>query len=142
MDPGPPLRIGAGFRAALLGKALLLLGIGALLAVPALRIATDGDGWWRLPRIAVGLFLAAMAWFVAWAASLGVRDAVLGQAEQTGGAKALESRRWGYSLQLPDGSFVEFILWNPWRPLVPGRRYTVTYGRHSKVLVREPEQEP
>lgn len=140
MDPGPPLRISAGFRAALLAKALLLLGIGALLAVPAFRIAT-GQGLWPL-RLLVGLFLAALGAFVAWAASLGLRDVALGQAERVQGAVALQSRRWGNSLQLPGGGFAEFILWNPWKALAPGRRYTVTYGRHSKVLVREPEPEP
>jgi len=139
MEPGPPPRISAGFRAALAAKALLLLGIAALFAVPAFRIAT-GQGWWPL-RAAVGLFLAGLGLYVAWAASLGLRDAALGQAERAGGAVALQSRRAGYSLQLPDGSFVEFILWNPWGPLQPGRRYTVTFGRHSKVLVRPPEPE-
>lgn len=139
MDPGPPTPIGSPFRVALFAKAMLLLGIAALLAVPALRIAT-GSGLWPL-RVLVGLFLAALGAYVAWAASLGFRDAFLGRARQSAGAVALQSRRAGHSLQLPDGSFVEFILWNPWQPLVPGRRYTVTFGQHSKVLVRPPQLE-
>ncbi|HYV49428.1 MAG TPA: hypothetical protein VFA20_31430 [Myxococcaceae bacterium] len=139
MEPGPPPRISAAFRAALAGKALLLLSIAALFAVPAYRIAT-GQGLWPL-RVLVGLFLAGLGAYVAWAASLGLRDSALGRAERATGAVALQSRRAGYSLQLPDGSFVEFILWNPWQPLVPGQRYTVTFGRHSKVLVRPPEPE-
>jgi len=146
VDAGPPpppaaasLPIGAAFRAALLGKAMLLLGIAALFALPALRIAT-GSGLWPL-RVLVGLFLAVLGAYVAWAGSLGIRDAVAGRAERVAGAVALQSRRAGYSLRLPDGSFVELILWNPWQPLVPGRRYTVTFGRHSRVLVRPPEPE-
>jgi hypothetical protein len=135
-----PPRISTAFRTALAAKALLLLGIAVLFAVPAFRIAT-GQGLWPL-RAAVGLFLAGLGAYVAWAASLGLRDAALGHAQRASGAVALQSRRAGYSLQLEDGSFVEFILWNPWKPLVPGRRYTVTYGRHSKVLVRPPEAEP
>lgn len=134
-----PLRISPGFRAALAAKALLLMGIAALFAVPALRIAS-GQGLWPV-RAGVALFLAALGAYVAWAASLGLRDAALGRAERASGAVALQSRKAGYSLQLPDGSFVEYVLWNPWGPLVPGQRYTVTFGRHSKVLVRAPEPE-
>jgi hypothetical protein len=133
-------RISPAFRVALFAKALLLLAIAALFVGLAFRVAT-GAGLWPL-RVLAGFVLAGLGSFVAQAAALGGLDALRGRAVRAEGAVALASRRSGYSLRLPDGHFVEFILWNPWQPLVPGRRYTVTFGRHSKVLVRAPEPEP
>lgn len=132
-------RISPAFRIALLAKAMMLLAIAVLFAGLGFRIAA-GAGLWPL-RVLAGLFFAGLGSFVAWAAGLGGLDALRGHARRAGGAVALQSRRSGYSLRLPDGCFVEFILWNPWQPLVPGRRYTVTFGHHSKVLVRAPEPE-
>jgi hypothetical protein len=133
-------RITPLFRLALLGKGALLAGIAAVFARLAIQLAF-GASLWPL-RIAAGLVLAPLALFLLWAAGLGLVDALLGRAERASGALALQSRRAGYSLQLPDGRFVEFILWNPWQPVVPGRRYTVVFGRRSMVLVRPPEPEP
>jgi len=132
-------RIDPGFRAALFAKAVLLLAFAALFAALALRLVA-GTGLWPLRALAA-FFLLGLGGFVAWASALGCLDVLRGRADRTAGAEALESRRAGHSLRLPDGRFVEFILWNPWQPLVPGRRYTVTFGRHSKVLVRAPEPE-
>lgn len=128
------------FRVALAGKGALLLGLGAVFAVLGL------EAWarwhWPLPArlSAVGLCLVA-AGFLAWAAGLALLDAVKGEALEATGAVALKSRRAGYSLRLPSGRFVEYILHNPWEPLTPGARYTVVYGRHSGVLVAPPRVE-
>ncbi len=78
---------------------------------------------------------------MAWAASLGLADVVLGQALVANGAKALKSRRAGYSLRLPSGRFVEYVLYNPWPALAPDATYTVVYGRFSGVLVAPPQPE-
>jgi hypothetical protein len=52
---------------------------------------------------------------------------------------ALPLRRFsGISFRLPDGRSAEFILYNPGPALVPNRRYAVTVGRWSRVLVAPP----
>jgi hypothetical protein len=38
----------------------------------------------------------------------------------------------------PDGRFVAYVLSNPWPALEQGQRYTVTYGKFSRVLVEPP----
>ena len=67
---------------------------------------------------------------------------LLGQALVGRGAKPLNSRRSGYSLRLPSGRFVEYVLYNPWPSLAPDATYTVVYGRFSGVLVAQPQPEP
>jgi hypothetical protein len=69
-------------------------------------------------------------------------DALVGRAVRVSGAEALASRRAGWSLRLPDGHFAEFILWNPWPDLEPGRRYMLLLGARSRVVVERPEPEP
>ncbi len=157
-DPAPAAaatrdaaRIGAGFRLALVAKGLLLAalasGFAALpFAAGASGLAGSGAtpvslGAW-LVRIALALLAAPLALFLAWAAGLAFLDAARGRTVEESGAVALESRRAGHSLRLTSGRFVEFILWNPWSPLVPDARYRVRYGRHSRVLVAPPEREP
>jgi len=107
------------------------LGLKALLGTTlfvVFRIALALVFVFPLPVIAPGT-LAAFA------------DAILGRAERVTGAEALPSRRAGWSLQLPDGRFAEYVLWNPWGDLVAGKRYTVTIGARSRVLVAEPVEE-
>jgi hypothetical protein len=58
------------------------------------------------------------------------------------GATVLKNRKQGYSMRVPSGRYVEFILFNPWEPLRPEATYTVTYGRFSGVLVARPEATP
>ncbi len=134
------LRIARGFRAALLGKGALLAGMGVVFAWLSMRVAQSS--WPLLARAPAALASAAVALFLLWAAALALLDALQGKAERVQGAVALESRAAGHSLRTPEGKYAEFILWNPWRPLTPGARYTVTIGRFSRVLVSPPELEP
>ncbi len=133
-------RISARFRLALALKALLLLSFSAVF------VGLAGVAWskWHWPLLARGsgaLLLMVAAASVAWAASLGVADAVLGQAILARGAKPLKSRRAGYSLRLPSGRFVEYVLYNPWPALSTDATYTVVHGRFSGVLVEQPQPE-
>jgi len=135
------IRISARFRLALALKALLLLSSGAVF----LGLAWASWSKWHWPLLARGsgaLLLAISALAVAWAACLAVADVVLGQAIVAKGAKPLKSRRAGYSLQLPSGRFVEYVLYNPWPSLSPDTTYTVVHGRFSGVLVAQPSPEP
>ncbi len=132
--------ISARFRLALAMKAVLLLSFSAVF----LGLAWVAWTKWHWPLLARGsgaLLLAIAAGSVARAAGLGVADVVMGQALIGNGAKPLESRRSGYSLRLPSGRFVEYVLYNPWPTLSPEATYTVTYGRFSGVLVAPPQLE-
>jgi hypothetical protein len=123
------------WRLALVAKALLLLGISASLFWIA--FAAFGDP--SLPiRALGGVGFSALGLFIAWAASLGLADAVLAQTRTEEGVRVLESKRRGYSMRTPSGRFIEFILWNPWGKLEPDRLYSVTYGRFSGVIVCRP----
>ena len=136
-------RISPRFRLALALKALLLLSLSTLFVFLAWESWTRWH--WALPaRVSGAVLLGIAAVSVAWAASLGVADAVLGQALVASGAKPLKSRRSGYSLRLPSGRFVEYVLYNPWPALAPDATYTVVYGRFSGVMVAppQPENEP
>ncbi|MDP1824010.1 MAG: hypothetical protein Q8L48_12235 [Archangium sp.] len=133
-------RISARFRLALALKAVLLLSFSALFLGLAWVAWTKWH--WPLPaRVSGAALLGIAAASVAWAASLGVADVVLGQAIVANGAKPLKSRRAGYSLRLPSGRFVEYVLYNPWPALAPDATYTVVYGRFSGVLVAPPQPE-
>lgn len=129
------------FRAALTAKALLLLTIATAFAFMAFTCWTRWH-WGLLARWSGAVLLGIGALSLVSAAGRGLVDAVLGQAVRTAGAKPLESRRSGYSLRLPDGRFVEYVLYNPWPALEQGQTYTVTYGKFSRVLVEPPLQEP
>lgn len=129
------------FRLALLGKGTLLAGLSAVFAW--LGVEAWAKWHWHLAARLSGVALCAVAAvFLVWAAGLACLDVLQGEALESSGAVALKSRRAGYSLKLPSGRFVEYILHNPWQRLVPGQRYTVTYGRHSRVLVAPPVEEP
>ncbi|MFT3713871.1 MAG: hypothetical protein QM817_39935 [Archangium sp.] len=130
-------RISPGFRVALAGKALLLLGFAGLFALMAWSSFTRWH-WPLLARVSGSALLAIGALAIASAALRGLADAILGDAETTRGAKPLKSRRSGYSLQLPNGKFVEYVLYNPWPALAQDQTYTVTYGKFSRVLVARP----
>jgi hypothetical protein len=134
-------RISPKFRAALAAKALLLLSIAGFFAFLALTAWTKWH-WPLLARLSGAAFLVLAASSVGWAAGLGFADALLGQALEGHGAKTLKSRRSGYSLRLPSGRFVEYVLYNPWPALSPEQTYTVVYGRFSGVLVSQPLPEP
>ncbi|MDP2272538.1 MAG: hypothetical protein Q8N23_11195 [Archangium sp.] len=132
--------ISARFRLALAMKAVLLSSLSAVF----LGLAWVAWAKWHWPLLARGsgaLLLSIAAGSVARAAGLGVADVVLGQALVGTGAKPLKSRRSGYSLRLPSGRFVEYVLFNPWPTLSAEATYTVTYGRFSGVLVAPPQPE-
>jgi hypothetical protein len=139
-QPPRPLEavIAARWRLALFGKAALLLLIGAGFAALAVTAMTAADHS-MLVRVSLLVTCGPLALFMAWAGSLGAADAVIGKSVTEGGATVLKHRRSGYSMRVPSGRFVEFILWNPWDPLLPGSTYTVTYGRYSGVMVARPE---
>ena len=100
-------RISPGFRIALFAKAMMLLAIAVLFVGLGFRIAA-GAGLWPL-RVLAGLFFAGLGSFVVWAAGLGGLDALRGRAHRAEGAVALQSRRSGYSLRLPDGRYVAAV---------------------------------
>jgi len=128
------------FRVALLGKGALLFGLGAIFAWLGVEAFSEWH-WPMLARLSGAALCGVAALFLAWAAGLAFLDVVLGQALESTGAVALKSRRAGCSLRLPSGRFVEYILHNPWQRLTPGARYTVTYGKYSRVLVAPPREE-
>ena len=65
----------------------------------------------------------------------------MGEALTEQGVTALPSRRSGLSMRAPSGRSLEFVLWNPWPKLAHGARYTITFGRHSGIIVAKPEVE-
>lgn len=128
------------FRAALLAKGALLAALAALF----IWLGVEAWARWHWPataRVSVAALAASLALFLGWAASLALLDVVLGRAERSTGAVPLKRRRTGYSLKLPSGRYVEYILYNPWQPLQQGATYTVLYGHRSGVLVAPPEPE-
>jgi hypothetical protein len=128
------------FRVALLGKGALLAALSAVFAW--LGVEAWARWHWAFAARLSGVALCAVAaGFLLWAAGLALLDVVKGEALESHGAVALKSRRAGYSLELPSGRFVEYILHNPWQRLTPGKRYTVTYGKYSRVLVAPPVEE-
>jgi hypothetical protein len=133
-------RISARFRVVLALKALLLLSLSVAFLAMA-WVAWTKWHWPLLARLSGAGLLAIAGGSVGWAASLGLADVVMGQALVAKGARPLASRRAGYSLRLPSGRFVEYVLYNPWPPLSPEATYTVIYGRFSGVLVAPPQPE-
>lgn len=131
------IRISAKFRAALALKALLLLAFAAVFGGMAFSAFTKWH-WHLLARVSGAALLAIAAVAIAGAALRGLADAFVGEALETKGARPLKSRRSGYSLQLPNGKFVEYVLYNPWPALAQDQTYTVTYGKYSRVLVAQP----
>lgn len=123
------------WRLALAAKALLLGAIA--LGFLFIAYASVRDDNWAITIIG-GAGFSWLGGFLAWAAGLGFADALAGQARTETHVKVLENRRQGYSMRTPSGRFVEFVLWNPWDPLVPDATYTVTYGRFSGVIVQRP----
>ncbi len=123
------------WRVALVAKAVLLLAIsGGFGWIAYLSVL---DPAWPIKALG-GVAFSALALFIAWAAGLGIADAIAGKSRSEEGVRVLESRRRGYSMRTPSGRFVEFILWNPWGPLDPASVYRVTYGRFSGVIVERP----
>ncbi len=131
--------IPAKFRTALLAKSILLASMAAFF----LWLGAEAWARWQglLPRVGVAALTVLLALYLGWAASLAMMDVVFGQAIVSAGAAPLEKRWTGYSLRLPTGRHVEYILYNPWQPIEHGTTYTVRYGRHSGVLVAPPEPE-
>ncbi len=129
--------ISARWRLALLVQALFLLAIAAAFLDLATKALLESSASLR----ALGAMLfASLGCFIAWAASLGLAAAALGQSRTEEGVRVLESRRQGkgYSMRAPSSRFVAFILWNPWGKLVPGALYRVTCGRFSGGIVERP----
>lgn len=123
------------WRLALVAKALLLLAISAGFFWIAWSAVRDSN--WVI-QAAGGAAFSFLGVFIAWAASLGLADAALGQTRTEDGVRVLANRRQGYSMRAPSGRFVEFILFNPWGKLDPAASYRVTYGRYSGVIVVSP----
>jgi hypothetical protein len=132
----PRLRVG------LLLKGLLLASLG--LGFFALAVAGLRTDWPTPARLAFALVFGALGLFPFGVSRLALLDALLGRAVEVPGAIALDERqrRAGYSLRLPDGHFAEFLVRNPWAPLVPGARYTVVLGQRSRVIVAPPARAP
>lgn len=126
------------WRLALAAKACLLLALAA--GFGWLAVASAQEPAW-ISAFVGGLVFGVLGLFLAWAAGLGFADALLGRSETERGAVALESRKSGLSVRLAGGKYAEFILFNPWEPLKPHARYTVTYGRYSRVIVERPVPE-
>ncbi len=126
------------WRLALAAKAALLATMAAAFACLAVWSALDA-AW--LMRIPASLLFGSLGLFLAWAAGCGFADAIIGKSVTETGAVALRSRRSGLSVRLAGGRYAEFILFNPWDPLTPDAKYTVTIGRFSRVIVRRPEPE-
>jgi hypothetical protein len=123
-------------RLALAAKGILLLVLGAVFATLIFGALTgDHHVVTRALALLVSVPIAA---FLASNALKAFADAVLGQVREVHGAEALGSNRSGLSFRLPDGRFAEFVLFNPWQPLVAGRRYTVVIGRWSRVVLAPP----
>ena len=133
-------RIPARFRVALALKALLLLSFSCAFLGMA-WVAWSKWDWSLFARLSGTVLLAIAGASVAWAAGLGLADVVVGEALVAKGARPLKSRRAGYSLRLPSGRFVEYVLYNPWPALAPDETYTVVYGRFSGVMVAPPQPE-
>lgn len=133
------LAIPARFRAGLLLKGLLLVSLGGLF-VALLLVALAGGAHPAIKAVALVLFGVPAA-FLLSVSRHAFLDAVVGEAVRITAAEALPSRSAGYSLRLPTGRFAEYLLYNPWERLTPGRRYTVVVGRRSLVLVEPPVAE-
>jgi hypothetical protein len=133
-DITPRMRLALGAKAIFLN----LLGVLFLTLTAAGLV---GDGHHLLVRAAAVLGCTPISAFLFWCGWLGLHDAFTGKAVEIVGAEALASRRSGHSLRLPDGHFAEFVLFNPYAPLIAGRRYTVVIGRRSRVVVAPPREE-
>ena len=133
-------RISSRFRLAIFAKAVLLFAFGATFLVLAWGAWSKWHGP-LLARASGAVLLAIGSVSLTGAAGRGFADAVIGEALVTKGAKPLKSRRSGYSLRLPSGRFVEYVLYNPWPTLAPDATYTVVYGKFSGVLVEQPQPE-
>lgn len=122
-------------------KAVGLLVIAlSLLAISLGGVASS----WSIPlRALFASFFFLVSLFPLGVSRFALFDAVLGRAVEVKGAIALDEqqRRAGWSLKLPDGHFAEFLFANRGAPLVPGLRYTVVIGVHSRVLVEPPSPE-
>lgn len=130
-------RIASRFRVALAGKGLLLFSLALVFGALLQRGALAGDRHVLLRAVAAVLF-GVPFFFLVWTSLLAFADAVAGQAVRVDGAVALgkKGRFSGVSFRLPDGRSAEFILAGP--PIEAGRKYAVTIGRWSRVLVEPP----
>jgi hypothetical protein len=126
-------------RLALAAKGLLLLVLAGVFGA-LIGGALTGDHH-LLTRALALLVSVPIAAFLASNALKAFADALLGEVREVRGAEALASNRSGLSFRLPDGRFAEFVLFNPWQPLVAGRRYTVVIGRWSRVVLAPPTLE-
>ena len=133
-------KISKRFRLAIAAKALLLFTLGVVFFGLAWG-AWSKWHWPLLARASGAVLLAIGAVSLLGAAGRGFADAVIGEALVGKGAKPLKSRRSGYSLRLPSGRFVEYVLYNPWPSLAPDATYTVVYGKFSGVIVAPPQPE-
>lgn len=135
-----PTEIPGRYRLALAGKASLLAGLGLVfLALTAAVLARESLHWaFKLP---LGGFFALTTGFLGWTTGLAGADALLGKAVTVSGARPLPSRRGGISFRLADGGSAEYLLVNQWKPPQLDRRYGLTLGRFSHVIVAEPRDE-
>ncbi|MBK7859071.1 MAG: hypothetical protein IPJ65_10725 [Archangiaceae bacterium] len=137
------MRISAGYRFALAAKGLLLFCMAAVFGALVARGAFAADRALLLRPLALVVFGVPLV-FLGWTSLLAFADALVGAAVEVDGAVALQPRRrrWGTSFRLPNGRAAEFVLYNPYPPLVPDAKYGVTIGRYSRVLVQAPRPQP
>jgi hypothetical protein len=133
-------RIPRRMRFSLAAKGTLLLVLTLVFVALLYRGAlSDGNAWWV--RLLSGIVFAPIAAFLGQTTWLAFADAVVGKAVTVHGAIALASRQSGLSFKLPDGHFAEFVLTNPWESVTPLKRYTLTIGLWSRVVVEPPQLE-
>lgn len=135
-----PLRIPTRFRLALAAKGALLfvLMVVFLLLTGAALFKPDVNPVIRFLFAVLGALNTA---FLAWTTWLALADVVLGQAVEVSGATALPSRKSGISFRLKGGGSAEYLLVNAWEPAQQGRRYGLTIGRFSHVILEPPRDE-
>jgi hypothetical protein len=135
-----PVEIPRKYRVALAGKAALLAALFlvflGLTAGVALR-----EGLNILFKIPLGAFFALCTWFLGWTTWLAGADVLFGKAIKVSGAQPLPSRRSGISFKLADGGTAEYLLVNTWAPTAKDRKYGLTIGRYSHVIIEEPRDE-
>ena len=128
------------YRVALAGKASLLLALFLVFLGLTAAIALRDGLHWAL-KIPLGGFFALTTLFLAWTTWLAGADVIFGKAIKVSGAQPLPSRRAGISFRLADGGTAEYLLVNQWKPTEKDRKYGLTIGRWSHVIIEEPRDE-
>jgi hypothetical protein len=134
------LTIPRRFRVALAGKAGLLLALCLVFVALTAGVLFRENLHWAF-KIPLGGFFALTTWFLGWTTWLASADVIFGKAIKVSGAQALPSRKSGISFRLTDGGTAEYLLVNQWKPTELNRKYGLTIGRFSHVIIEEPRDE-